>query len=144
MAGTVMVNGEPQRVPAFGPGRRAVFRPNYKSFREMMRSEQARDVTEEVAKDIADRARDLSPRRKSGVPPEGVAMADRFKVEREAGQIKVNGALRVKVEVYNEARSAAPNEFGGKRNERHRMLGRAGAEFGDFKGPDRFVRPEGI
>lgn len=122
-----------QPPPIMGPGRRAVFRPDHKSFGRFIRSDQMREVTAEVARDIASKARDLAPRRKHGDVPEGVAMADRFEVNREAGYIKVAGNIRVKVEVYNSARSAAPNEFGGKRNARHRMLGRAGAAFGDFK-----------
>lgn len=63
-------------------------------------------------------------------------MKDRFEVIRNAGLMKVSGNLRVKVEIENNARSAAPNEFGTKRNKRHRMLGRAGAMFGDFKPED--------
>lgn len=99
-----------------------------------LRSEQMRDVTAEVASDIAHLARELAPRRKDrGEVPDGTAMADRFEVNREAGLLKVSGNLRVKVEVFNSAPSAAPNEFGGSRNRRHRMLGRAGARYGDFK-----------
>lgn len=119
-----------------GRGRTVWYKEDHKSFGEFIRSAQMRAVTVEVAHDIADRARDLSPRRKKGKPKAGTEMADRFKVKAEAGLMKVDRALRVKVEVYNEARSAAPNEFGGKKNKRHRMLGRAGAAFGDFKGPN--------
>lgn len=123
------------RVPSMR-GRVVVYREDHKSFGEFIRSDRMRKVTGEVALDIAERARDYSPRRKKGKPKAGTEMADRFKVKLEAGLIKVDRALRVKVEVYNDARSAAPNEFGGKRNKRHRMLGRAGAAFGDFKGPN--------
>ena len=125
--------------PKMGPGRRAVFRPDHKSFGEFILSEQVRDVTADVAHDIAAEAGRLAPRRKSGEPKEGTEMADRFHVNREAGTIKVERNVRVKVEVYNEARSAAPNEFGNKdktgrqHTPRTRMLGRAGAMFGDFK-----------
>ena len=124
-----------QPPPRMGPGRRAVFRPDHVSFGEFILSEQVRDVTAEVAADIADLAGQYAPRRKKGVTPNGQAMADRFKVNREAGTLRVAGNVRVKVEVFNEAPSAAPNEFGSKRNKRHRMLGRAGAFYGDFK-PD--------
>ena len=123
------------RVPSMR-GRVIVYREDHKSFGEFILSERMRDVTEEVAHDIARLAARLAPRRKKGVPPDGVSMADQFKVKREAGTMKVDRARRVKVEVYNSARSAAPNEFGGQRNQRHRMLGRAGAAFGDFKGPN--------
>lgn len=122
--------------PRMGPGQRVAYRPDHKSFGEFMRSEQMRNVTVEVAKDIAPAAGRKAPRRKDrGEVPDGTAMADRFEVNENAGFLKVSGNIRVKVEVYNEAPSAAPNEFGGKRNKRYRMLGRAGAEFGDFK-PD--------
>jgi hypothetical protein len=98
-----------------------------------MKSEQMRDVTVEVAEDIVPVARGFSPVSKRGGDQEGRRMRDQFKVVREAGFIKVSGNLRVLVEIVNDARSAAPNEFGTKRNKRHRMLGRAGALFGDFK-----------
>jgi hypothetical protein len=116
------------------PGRIRYVMDN-KSFGEFMRSEQMRDVTAEVANDIADEAKRLAPRRKAGSSPDGTAMADQFKVDRAAGTLRVAGNVRVMVNVYNSARSAAPNEFGSRRNKRHRMLGRAGARFGDFK-PD--------
>lgn len=122
--------------PAMGPGRRVVFRPDHTDFGKFILSDQVRDAVAEVAHDIANRAGELAPRRKSrGRVPDGAAMADRFKVNKAAGVIKVERNVRVKVEVWNDARSAAPNEFGSKNNTRHRMLGRAGAEFGDFK-PD--------
>ena len=120
--------------PRFGPGHRVVYRPDHKSFGEFMRSDQMRDPTEEAANDVADVAGQLAPRRKDrGIVPEGTAMADQFRVNREAGFIKVSGNVRVKAEVFNEAPSAAPNEFGNKRNKRYRMLGRAGATVGEFK-----------
>lgn len=123
-----------QRVPNMR-GKMAHFVPDHKSFGEFIMSEGMRDTVEEVAQDIAALAGQYAPRRKSGVPPDGTAMADNFKVKRNAGKLKVHRAFRVKVEVYNSSRSAAPNEFGGQKNTRHRMLGRAGAAFGDFK-PD--------
>lgn len=134
----------PERpAPRMGPGRRVVFRPNHSKadgFGGFILSDDVRDVTVEVAKDIAAKARQLAPRRKHGSTPDGLSMADQFKVNRDAGTIKVAGNIRVRVEVFNSARSAAPNEFGGQRNARHRMLGRAGAAFGDFK-PDGGLRP---
>jgi len=121
-----------------GPGRRVVFRPDHSKdtgFGGFILSDDVRDATEEVAKDIAVLAGHLAPRRKDrGIVPEGTAMADRFRVKRDAGTIRVSRNVRVKVEVYNEAPSAAPMEFGNSHTTtRHRMLGRAGAAFGDFK-----------
>lgn len=113
--------------------RKVWFKPDHKSFGEFILSDQVRDPVEEIAHDIAKRAGDLAPRRKSGITPPGAAMADNFHVKRDAGTIKVSGNVRVKVEVFNSMRSAAPMEFGNKHVGRgHRMLGRAGAEFGDM------------
>lgn len=116
--------------------RRVRYREDHKSFQAFMLSDQMRDVTAEVADDIRDAARDLAPRRKAGKPKAGTAMADRFKVKKQAGDIVVGidyPNARVLVEIYNDARSAAPNEFGGSRNKRHAMLRRAGARYGDLK-----------
>jgi len=120
--------------PAMGK-RRAVYVPNNDSFGDFILSDQMRDVTEEVAKDIAELAKELSPQSSRGGIQDGKRMRDQFEVVRNAGALKVGGNLRVLVEVVNNARSAAPNEFGTRKNKRHRMLGRAGALFGDFK-PD--------
>ena len=121
---------------------RVWFKPDHKEFGQFIRSDQMRDATTEVARDIAKLAGVYAPRRKSGTPPEGTSMADQFEVNENAGFLKVERNVRVKVEVFNSARSAAPNEFGGRGkagNKRHRMLGRAGAAFGDFK-PDGGLR----
>lgn len=120
-------------VPRFAKGQRVKYVPNHRSFGAFMRSDQMRDVTEEVAKDIARLAAEYSPTSSRGGDQDGRRMRDQFKVERQAGLLKVGGNLRVLVAVSNNARSAAPNEFGTKRNKRYRMLGRAGAAFGDFK-----------
>jgi hypothetical protein len=112
---------------------RAKYVPNHRSFGAFLRSDQMRDVTEEVAKDIAGLAKEYSPESSRGGDQDGRRMKDQFVVERQAGLLKVGGNLRVQVIVSNNARSAAPNEFGTRRNKRHRMLGRAGAAFGDFK-----------
>lgn len=117
----------------FSPGQHAKYVANHRSFGAFMRSSQMRDVTHKVAKDIAIMARELSPVSQRGGDQDGLRMRDQFKVERGTGFMKVSGNIRVMVEVVNEARSAAPNEFGTRRNKRHRMLGRAGAHFGDFK-----------
>jgi hypothetical protein len=117
----------------FAPGEHVKYVPNHRSFGAFMRSDQMRDVTIEVAEDIAAMAKEFSPQSKRGGDQTGRRMRDQFKVERDAGLMKVGGNLRVLVIVSNNARSAAPNEFGTRRNKRYRMLGRAGAMFGDFK-----------
>lgn len=114
-------------------GRRQVYVANNASFGDFILSDQMRDVTSEVAEDIAVAAKSLSPQSSRGGDQEGRRMRDRFEVIKNAGVMMVGGNLRVMVEVENNARSAAPNEFGTKKNARHRMLGRAGAMFGDFK-----------
>lgn len=119
--------------PFMRRGQRTRYVPNHSSFGAFIRSDQVRDPTEQVANDIAALAKEYSPESSRGGDQVGRRMRDQFKVEREAGLIKVAGNLRVRVIVSNNARSAAPNEFGTRRNKRHRMLGRAGAKFGDFK-----------
>lgn len=119
----------------FGKGQHVKYVPNHRSFGAFMRSDQVRDATAQVAQDIAALAKELSPESTRGGDQTGRRMRDRFTVQKQAGMIKVNGNIRVVVRVNNNARSAAPNEFGTRRNKRHRMLGRAGAAFGDFK-PD--------
>lgn len=111
--------------------RRVWYKPDHRSFGAFIRSEQMRDVTAEVAGDIARTASELAPR--SDGP--GPHMADQFKVVREAGFMKVGGNIRVKVEVVNDDPAAPVNEFGGKHNKRHHMLARAGGMFGDWKVP---------
>lgn len=118
------------------PGEHVKYVENRRSFGAFMRSDQMRDVTVEVARDIAALAKELSPESRRGGDQSGVRMRDQFEVERDAGLMRVGGNLRVMVIVSNNARSAAPNEFGTSRNKRHRMLGRAGAAFGDFKPED--------
>ena len=114
-------------------GTRVLYVANHRSFGAFMRSDQMRDVTTEVADDIADLAKQFSPTSSRGGNQDGLRMKDQFKVIKSAGFMKVAGNIRVKVEIINDARSAAPNEFGTRRTKRHRMLGRAGAAFGDFK-----------
>jgi hypothetical protein len=127
------VEGLPDVAEPASMSRRARYVMNNHSFGEFMRSTQVRKPVVEVAHGIARHAADHSPRRKHGVAPPGTALADRFEVKAEAGELVVNREARVKVEVFNSAASAAPNEFGNKRTKRHRMLGRAGAAYGDFK-----------
>lgn len=127
-------------VPRMARGDRVKYVPNHKSFGAFIKSEQVRKPTAEVAEAIAKAAKGFSPVSERGGDQEGRRMRDRFRVVKESGFIKVGRNVRVLVQVVNDARSAAPNEFGTKRNKRHRMLGRAGAMFGDFKpdsGPGR-------
>lgn len=127
----------------FKPGQRVRYVPNHPSFGAFMRSDQMRDVTTEVAKDIAtlaaanvtERQRDVSDHRVDDRASTGLHERVRagFKVKRQAGLLKVAGNLRVKVEVVNDVEGAALLEFGARGLPRQRMLGRAGAAFGDFK-----------
>lgn len=114
----------------FAPGVHAVYKSNRKSFGAFMRSEQIREPVARVAEEIAKMAATFAPR---SAEEDGEHMADQFEVNRDAGTLKVSGNIRVRVDVFNNSRHAAVNEFGGKRNKKSRMLGRAGALFGDLK-----------
>lgn len=118
-----------ENAPRFPAGTRAVYKPNHRSFGAFMLSERMRDATADVAKSVAELARSLAPRGEG----DAAHMADMFEVDREAGTMKVGGNRRVAVRVKNDSEHAAVNEFGGKRNKRSRMLGRAGAAYGDYK-----------
>lgn len=120
-------------VPKMRRGEHVRYVPNHRSFGAFIKSDQVRDPVAEVAEDIAEAAEGFSPESSRGGAQEGKRMKDQFSVVKQAGFMKVGGNIRVKVEVVNPARSAAPNEFGTRKNKRHRMLGRAGALFGDFK-----------
>lgn len=102
----------------------------YPGMRAFLLSDQAREPAIAAGRDIAALAKTTSPR-SSGPGPH---MADQFKVNEKSAPVKIGGNPRVGVEVYNEDRAAAPNEFGGKYNKRHRMLGRAGAKIGEWRG----------
>lgn len=117
-----------------GRGPKVVYRPNHKSFGEFILSDQMRKPVVEVAYAIAHLAGEYAPKRKDrGRVPDGVpTLASSFKVEENAGRLKVDRAFRVKVEVYNEQKAAAPMEFGNDHVKGVRMLGRAGAAHGDF------------
>jgi hypothetical protein len=131
-------------VPPMPRGTRvAWYKPNHRSFGAFMRSEQMRGVTAEVAVDIAILAHQLTP---VGTEPHDEGsdqrpLRDRFEMKREAGLMEVDGNLRVKVEVVNDAEYAAAVEFGLSRSNQigargRRMLLRAGAQFGDVKLPE--------
>jgi hypothetical protein len=107
---------------------RVRYKPNHSDMRRFLNSKQAQDPVVAVAKDIAAAAKANSPR--SDQP--GDHMADKFEVERV--KLPVSGEPRGAARVTNSDPAAVPNEFGGKRNRAHRMLGRAGALFGDTRG----------
>lgn len=124
----------------FTPGKRTKYVPNNRSFGAFMRSDQMRDVTADVADDIALAAAAMTPSRKGGKVEKRTGLHARvkkgFRVKKAAGLMKVSGNLRVKVTVTNSEPGAALLEFGGRGLTRRRMLGRAGAKFGDFKPED--------
>jgi hypothetical protein len=107
---------------------KARYKPNHAGMRRFLNSKQAQDPVVAVAEAIAEVAKANSVR--SNRP--GPHMADQFKVERV--KLPVSGELRGAARVTNSDPAAVPNEFGGKKNKAHRMLGRAGAQFGDAKG----------
>lgn len=124
--------GWDNRPPPVMGRRAAIFRPDHKSFGEFILSDGMRDVVAEVCRDlIVPLARANTPRG----PERGQKhMADRYRVIRNGGIMKVDRALRVVVRVENDDPASAAVEFGGRFNKRRRMLGRAGAAIGDMKG----------
>lgn len=124
------------RIPAKPRGSKRVwYKPNHRSFGAFMRSDQMRDVTNEVAVDIAALASMLTPANKPGAKEHTglhARVKSGFKVKRDAGLLKVGGNLRVRVLVENDAEGAALVEFGAPHVDRQRMLGTAALGFGDF------------
>lgn len=122
-----------RRVPRMPPGQKTRYVPNRTSFGAFIKSDQVRDPTEAVARDIALLAAANTTggggKKKRGLH---ARVRNGFKVKKNAGFLKVSGNVRVKVEVVNNA-DAALLEFGARGLARQRMLGRAGAAFGDFK-----------
>lgn len=118
-------------VPRMRKGQMTKYVPNHPSFGAFIKSDQMRDPVVEVAEDIAQSAAG----RVSEGSPGGLheRVRKRFRVRRNAGVMKVHRAFRVKVEVFNNEPGSALLEFGARNLERDRMLGKAGAEFGDFK-----------
>jgi hypothetical protein len=127
----------------FNRGVYARFRPDHKSFGKFILSDQVRDPVHEIAEAIMLTAKANTPRapehrrgrrvfRNSGVGPPP-HMQDLYRVERNAGTIKVDKAFRVKVEVHNDDPESALVEFGSAYNVARHMLARAGAAFGDYK-----------
>jgi hypothetical protein len=123
--------------PRMRKGLRVMYKPNHSSFGAFIRSEQMRKVTVRVAHDIARSAQARTPSQKEGAK-EHTGLHQRVKdgfrvVETPVPRnLKVGGNLRVVVQVVNVAKGSALVEFGANGIPRQRMLGSAGAMFGDF------------
>lgn len=110
------------------------YKPDHRSFGAFIRSDKMRDVTAEVARDIAAMASAAPDVVSEDEPSDLIAGVRKgFRVKRNAGNLTVGGNLRVVVEVENKADGAALVEFGARNIRRRRALGSAGAAFGDFK-----------
>ena len=116
--------------------RLARYKPDNKSFGRFILSEQMRDVTAEVARDIAALATTSAPPPSSDTDPEAIGAT--YTVNREAGVIVVAGNPRVKVTVTGRGAAALRAEFAFKATDkRHRTLAVAGGQFGDWKFPEK-------
>lgn len=123
--------------PRMRRGLRSKYVPNHRSFGAFIRSEQMRDVTEEVAKDVMLDANATAPPPTEGTDPDRVGAA--YKVTRQGGLIKVSGNLRVRVLVESLADdgAAARAEFGHNAGEgRYRHLANVGSRHGQWKPVD--------
>ena len=114
--GGIAANARP-RMPK---GTRVLYKPNHRSFGAFIRSDQMRRVTVRVAMDIARAAQAKTPSAKAGAE------------EHTGLHQRVKDGFRVRVEVVNVAEEAPWVEFGTFGIPRQRMLGEAGAMFGDF------------
>lgn len=121
----------PRRMP---PGRRVAYVPSRVGFGAFMLSDQMRDVTAEVAGDIAAMAQ-MAPGVNAEDEPSRLEKRIRkgYRVKKEAGAMTVGGNLRVRVDVVNDVEGSALFEFGARNIRRRRTLGQSGAAFGDFK-----------
>lgn len=123
--------------PRMAKGRRVMYKPNHSSFGAFIRSDQMRRATVKVAMDIAHVAQQRTPSSLPGAK-EHTGLHQRVKegfsvVETPTPRnLKVGGNLRVVVQVVNKAKGSALVEFGANGLPRQRMLGAAGAIFGDF------------
>lgn len=122
--------------PKLNPRTYAFFRPDRKSFQEFLLSEQMRDPTAAVARDILEVAKGFTPRSNEGSDGH---LQDAYDLVREGGTLVVGDSFpypRVMVIIKNEHPAAAAVEFGNGRTHKpaRRMLARAGSAFGDFKG----------
>ncbi len=117
--------------PRMGPGRRVVYRPDHSQaggIGGLLRSKQIRQVVGVAARNVAAHAARLTDR--SDGP--GPHLADNYKIDYDAGLVKVSGNLRVNVEVYNDLPHAGIEEFGNETRAGKRMLGRAGSIVGEY------------
>lgn len=110
-----------------GATRHVIYVEDHESFGRFILSDQVRNPTAEAAHGIAALAATMT-HKKTG------ELASNYHVKKDAGTLKVDRNLRVKVEVFNDDPAAASEEFGNKHVgfPGHRALGRAGAVFGDL------------
>ena len=124
-------------IPRMRIGERVRYVPNHVSFGAFMKSQQMRDVTADVANDIAATAAAKTPSEKAGAK-EHTGLHARvkagYRVRKARGLLRVGGNLRVKVEVVNDADGSALVEFGAPGVPPSRSLGQAGSDFGDWHG----------
>jgi hypothetical protein len=109
---------------------KARFVPNYREFDKFATSNQMLEPVYQAGHDVRQLASQIAPR--SDGP--GPHYADQFKVNASAGSIRIGRFRRVIVEVVNEDKAAAPNEFGNQHMSGSHPLGRAGAAIGDYRG----------
>lgn len=127
---------EPLKLVPPRPGRRKVwYKPNNRSFGLFIKSEQMRDVTYEVARDVAIVATASFPA-PSGDTPAAAATPPTYEVKREAGFVKVGRNVRVRVIVEAQGEAAMRAEFGHRGAKRYRTLAEAASRFGDWKPVD--------
>ena len=103
--------------------------PDHASFGAFMLSGQMKAPVKEVASAIMEYAVVLTPRGKASKI--GSHLADSY--SKHASTAVVNGEPRVSYVITNDSEYAAAWEFGSITTARRRMLGRAGAAFGDLK-----------
>lgn len=101
----------------------ARYKPNNEEFGKFMVSEQARRPAVEAARDMVETLR-VTVRRSSGSGPH---LADSYKVDDQTPPRLFAGNVRVGATVYSEHPAAAPEEFGGKRNQAKHWLANVAA-----------------
>lgn len=119
-------------VPPRPRGRRVWYKPNNRSFGLFIKSDQMRDATYEVARDVAVAATASFPAPSPNTPADA-ATPPEYRVKREAGQIKVGRNIRVRVLIEASGPAATRAEFGHRGSARYRTLASAASRFGDWK-----------